>query len=233
MRTRPLIVLTGRTELRIFLVIYAFTLALQAITTGAFLEQGSEALVILSAIHAGAVAALFWSLLVTGLVSTQIVEDGTLSSLIVSTLKLSSEAMGFNLINSSIVARRVLYDCILRCDVLHLARRRVLVHLCLWPVEPARCATQRTAVRLDDNLAWRVSPYPSRTVPEPCPTHYLFNSAALLYFLVMLWIVLGILNEIRPVWYYILAAILFILSQLDYFLLNKVICEVCLPSFVH
>lgn len=42
----------------------------------------------------------------------------------------------------------------------------------------------------------------------------------------MVYIVLGMLNEVRPVWYYILAAILFVLSQLDYFLLNKVICNV-------
>ena len=52
-------------------------------------------------------------------------------------------------------------------------------------------------------------------------------SAALLYFALMLYIVLGILNEVRPMWYYVLAAILFVLSQLDYFLLNKVICKVC------
>ena len=45
----------------------------------------------------------------------------------------------------------------------------------------------------------------------------------------MLYIVLGILNEFRPVWYYILAAVLFVLSQLDYFLLNKVICNVRTP----
>lgn len=42
----------------------------------------------------------------------------------------------------------------------------------------------------------------------------------------MLYIVLGVLNEVRPVWYYILAAVLFVLSQLDYFLLSKVICNV-------
>ena len=42
----------------------------------------------------------------------------------------------------------------------------------------------------------------------------------------MLYVVLGILNEVRPVWYFVLAAVLFILSQLDYFLLNKVICKV-------
>jgi hypothetical protein len=42
----------------------------------------------------------------------------------------------------------------------------------------------------------------------------------------MLYIVLGILKEVRPVWYYVIAAILFILSQLDYFLLSKIICTV-------
>ena len=42
----------------------------------------------------------------------------------------------------------------------------------------------------------------------------------------MLYIVLGMLNELRPVWYYVIAAALFVLSQLDYFLLNKVICNV-------
>ena len=48
------------------------------------LEQGSTALVALTAIHAGLVAALFWSLLANALVATQVVEDGTLSSIIVS-----------------------------------------------------------------------------------------------------------------------------------------------------
>lgn len=42
----------------------------------------------------------------------------------------------------------------------------------------------------------------------------------------MTYIVVGVLNEVRPVWYYVLAAVLFVLSQLDYFLLNKVICQV-------
>jgi len=41
----------------------------------------------------------------------------------------------------------------------------------------------------------------------------------------MAWIVLVVLREVRPLWFYILAAALFVLSQLDYFLLNKVICK--------
>jgi len=75
---------TGRSELRIFLVLYLCTLPFQLITTGSLLEQGSVALVVLTAVHAGFVATLFWSLLGNGIVSTQVVEDGTPSSLVVS-----------------------------------------------------------------------------------------------------------------------------------------------------
>jgi hypothetical protein len=47
----------------------------------------------------------------------------------------------------------------------------------------------------------------------------------------MAYIVLAVLRETRPLWYFILAAALFILSQLAYFLLSKVICKVSpLPS---
>lgn len=42
----------------------------------------------------------------------------------------------------------------------------------------------------------------------------------------MAYIVLGVLNEVRPMWFYVLSAVLFVLSQLDYFLLNKIICKV-------
>jgi hypothetical protein len=73
----------GRVELRAFLALYLVTLPLQLITTGSFLEQGTTPLVVITAIHAGAVAALFWTLLGNALVATQVVEDGTPSSLIV------------------------------------------------------------------------------------------------------------------------------------------------------
>ena len=53
------------------------------------------------------------------------------------------------------------------------------------------------------------------------------HSAAIIYFILMTYVVLGMLNEVRPMWYYVLAAILFVLSQLDFFLLSKVICKVC------
>jgi hypothetical protein len=57
-------------------------------------------------------------------------------------------------------------------------------------------------------------------------------SAALIYFSLMAYIVVGQLREFRPMAYYALAAILFILSQLDYFLLNKVICNVRPRGFI-
>jgi hypothetical protein len=52
------------------------------------------------------------------------------------------------------------------------------------------------------------------------------NSAVILYLGIMAYIVLAVLNEVRPMWYYTLSATLFVLSQLDYFLLNKIICRV-------
>lgn len=57
---------------------------MQLITTGSFLEQGSTALTAITAVHAGLVASTFWALLGNALVSTQVVEDGTITSLIVS-----------------------------------------------------------------------------------------------------------------------------------------------------
>lgn len=78
-----LITSLGRVELRTFLTFYFLSVAFQLVTTGSFLEQGTGALVILTAIHAGMVVALFWSLLANAIVATQVVEDGTLASLIV------------------------------------------------------------------------------------------------------------------------------------------------------
>ncbi|GJJ13091.1 hypothetical protein Clacol_007341 [Clathrus columnatus] len=72
----------ARIELLYLLICYAISLVFQLLTTSSFLEQGSTALVVLTAIHAGIVAALFWALLGNALVSMQVVEDGTLSSLI-------------------------------------------------------------------------------------------------------------------------------------------------------
>lgn len=109
---------TGRVELRIFLIIYLITLPLQLITNGSLLQQGTTPLVALTAIHVGAVVALFWSLLANAIVATQIVEDGTLSSIVVRpflSLSRLSELRFFE--SSSIVCgfrveMRIVYPCL-------------------------------------------------------------------------------------------------------------------------
>jgi LSD1 subclass zinc finger protein len=42
----------------------------------------------------------------------------------------------------------------------------------------------------------------------------------------MSYIVLRVLNETRPMWFYLLAALLFVLGQLAWFLLGRVLCTV-------
>lgn len=53
----------------------------------------------------------------------------------------------------------------------------------------------------------------------------------LLYFVIMTYIVLGVLRERRPMGFYLFAGILFVLSQLAWYLLGKVICRVRQYSF--
>lgn len=66
--------LTGRIEIRTFLLFYLVSLPLQLVTTGSLLKQSSTALVAVTAVHMGIVAALFWALLANALVATQVVE---------------------------------------------------------------------------------------------------------------------------------------------------------------
>ena len=73
---------SGRVKLRTFLSLY-LTLPLQLPTTGSLLEQGSTALAVFTAIHAGLVAGLSWALLANAIVTTKVIEDGTLRGLVV------------------------------------------------------------------------------------------------------------------------------------------------------
>jgi len=172
----------GRSEFRVLLLLYFISLPFQLITTGAVLQQGSTALVVLTAMHAGIVAALFWTLLGNAIVSTQVVEDGTLSSLI----PLCFFAFAFFGVTTYI-----------SLDV------ALSITSTFGPFNP---------------------PSDLNSVPLFVLTSIWPGAAAVLFFVMMTWIVLAVLREIRPMWFYILAAILFVLSQLDYFLLNKVIC---------
>lgn len=173
----------GRSEFRLFLILYIITLPLQLLTTGAVLEPESTALVVLTAIHAGAVAALFWTLLGNAIVSTQVVEDGTLSSLI----PLFVFTLAFFGVTTYIAL-----------DV------ALTITTTFGPSDPLEALN---------------------SIPLFVLTSIWPGAAAILFFVIMSWIVLAILREIRPMWFYILAATLFVLSQLDYFLLNKVICK--------
>ncbi|KAI0074240.1 hypothetical protein K474DRAFT_81813 [Panus rudis PR-1116 ss-1] len=173
----------ARSEFRIFLVLYLFTLIFQLLDTGSFLHQGSTPLTVLTAIHAGFVAATFWALVGTALVSTQIVEDGTLSSLI-----------PFTFFSVAFFA--------------------AVTYISL-DVAFGFTQTFGPSVPLQD----------LHSIPLFVLTNIWPGAAALIYFALMLYIILGILNEVKPVWYYILAAVLFVLSQLDFFLLSRVICR--------
>ncbi|KAJ7780181.1 chitin synthase III catalytic subunit [Mycena maculata] len=173
----------GRIELRTFLSLYFLTLPLQLITTGAFLEQGSTALVAITAIHAGTVAALFWSLLANALVATQVVEDGTPSSLI------------------PFYAIAILFFAATTYISFDIA---LTITSTFGPSSPPSALGSIPLFVL-------TSIWPAVTV--------------VIYFGLMTYIVLAVLNEVRPMWFYILSAALFVLSQLDYFLLNKVICK--------
>ncbi|RDB18884.1 Chitin synthase export chaperone [Hypsizygus marmoreus] len=173
----------GRIELRAFLVIYALSLPLKVITTGVFLEQGSTALVVLTAIHAGVVAALFWSLLANAIVATQVVEDGTWSSL-VPYYTFALLIFGLALYLSLDVALGVTDAIGAPSDPPEaLQSISLFVVLSIWPLV-----------------------------------------CVIIYFGLMAHIVLRILHETRPMYFYILAAFLFVLSQLAWFLLGRVLC---------
>ncbi|KAH8831990.1 chitin synthase III catalytic subunit [Flagelloscypha sp. PMI_526] len=173
----------GRVELRSFLILYLLTLPLQLIDTGSFLAQGSTALVVITAIHAASVAALFWSLLANALVATQIVEDGTVSSLI--------PFWGI----AALIFAGTTYISV------------------------------DTGLHITDVIGRSDPPEALRSIPLFILTSIWPAVCVILYFGIMAYIVLAVLNERRPMWFYILALILFVLSQLAWLLLGKVVCK--------
>ncbi|KAL5489711.1 hypothetical protein ACEPAI_4543 [Sanghuangporus weigelae] len=173
----------GRSELRVFLVLYLLSLPLQLVTTGSIIRQGTTALVVLTAIHAGVVAALFWTLLANAIVATQVVEDGTLSSLV---------PMGILALLFFVATTYISLDVAL-----------VITDL-FGPSDP---------------------PQAVHSTPLFVFTSVWPAAAAFLYFVIMAYIVVGVLRERRPMLYYLAAAVCFVLGELAWFLLGKVICE--------
>ena len=212
--------LLGRVELRAFLVVYLFTLPLQLVTTGSFIEQGSTALVVFTAIHAGAVAALFWTLLGNAIIATQVVEDGTPSSLIVRYILYPYHfwltTTWFSPFTSS------------QCSSWLPPPISLLTLL-----SPSQARLNREPQGTPFILSPSLSSYPyglARTsYPYPCHCPLAdvkpYHSAALLYFILMTWVVVAVLREMRPLIFYALAALLFIISQLAFFLLSRPICN--------
>ncbi|KAH9930409.1 chitin synthase III catalytic subunit [Epithele typhae] len=173
----------GRLEFRIFLVLYFLTLPLQLLSTGSFLEQGSTALTAITAVHAGLVTATFWALLANAIVSTQVVEDGTISALLPFDFFAAAffAATTYIALDVAFSFSNVFGPSNPLSDLNSIA---LFVLTSIWP-----------------------------------------GVAVILYLVIMTYVVLGMLNEVRPMWYYVLAAVLFVLSQLDFFLLGKVICN--------
>ncbi|KAF8799889.1 hypothetical protein BYT27DRAFT_7119247 [Phlegmacium glaucopus] len=174
----------GRIELRTFLTLYLLTLPLQLLTTGSFLQQGSTALIVLTAIHAGMVVALFWSLLANAIVATQVVEDGSMSSLVPFYI-VTIIALGVTVYISLDIGLGI----------------TTLIGGVSTPPEALRSIP----------LFVLTSIWPAIT--------------AVAYLAIMSYIVLHVLDETKPMWYYVLAACLFVLSQLAWFLLSRVICK--------
>ncbi|KAH9955823.1 chitin synthase III catalytic subunit [Russula dissimulans] len=193
----------GRIEFRALLLVYLLTLPLQLVTTGSFLEQGTTTLVVFTAIHAGAVAVFFWMLLGNALVATQVVEDGTPSSLI-----------PFYVFTAFFMAATTYISL----DV------AFTITSTFEPGDPKDSLHSVALFIL--TLIWPGACVPPPFLPVLCMiSDVLTGSAALLYLILMVWIVAGRLHERRPLIYYALAGILFILSQLAYFLLSRPICD--------
>lgn len=72
----------GRVEMTVLCLMYAAVQALQLLDTGAIFRAGSNVLVWLTGAHIGLIVGFFWVLLWCAFLSLQIVEDGTLLSLV-------------------------------------------------------------------------------------------------------------------------------------------------------
>lgn len=72
----------ARLEIFILFLLYSLTCLFQLFDTGSFLKQGEKSIVWLTGIHQGLIVGLFWTLAWVGWLGFQVVEDGTLSSLV-------------------------------------------------------------------------------------------------------------------------------------------------------
>ncbi|KZV98289.1 hypothetical protein EXIGLDRAFT_607098 [Exidia glandulosa HHB12029] len=172
----------GRIEFRWFLFMYCISLVFQILTLGSYLEQGSTALAVLTSLHAGIVAGLFWFLLANAIISTQVVEDGTPASVLPYAIFGTAFFVG-----TTYVALDTAFHFTTAFESnppQELKNIALFVLVNIWP-----------------------------------------GAATVIYFVIMLYVVFVMLQEVRPMGWYIAAMILFVLSQLDVFLLSRVICD--------
>ena len=112
------------------------------------------ALVVFTAFHAGVVVALFWGLLANAIVATQVVADGTLLTMIVSTFAPSYFTTSFAKFQAVI--------CLFRHFIwwygIHLTGRRVRRHHNYWRSIHSTFDNQEyTPICLDEYMASTVS----------------------------------------------------------------------------
>ncbi|KDQ16375.1 hypothetical protein BOTBODRAFT_107135 [Botryobasidium botryosum FD-172 SS1] len=173
----------GRVEIRFFLFLYALTLPLQIITTGSYIEQSATSIVVLTAIHAGVVVALFWTFLGNAIVATQVVEDGTMASL-VPFYALSLILFVATTYISLDTALSISTAFTPSSNPSNLQNTTLFVLLNVWPA-----------------------------------------AAAFFGFAILMYVVVRVLRERKPMFFYLAAVFLFVLSQLAYFLLSKPLCR--------
>lgn len=118
------------------MLLYALSLPFQIVTLGSYLVQGSTALTVLTALQAGLIAALFWAFLGNALVATQIVEDGTMASLVVRVV------LAIPIVERGLMKFNYLATAVLRFRAHHLhrhhirfARHRVFVDLGVYSIK--------------------------------------------------------------------------------------------------
>jgi hypothetical protein len=172
----------GRVELNMLFGMYLFSLPLQLLTTGSVLTQNSIPIIVLTAIHAGVIAAVFWMLLGNAIVATQVVEDGTPAAIVpLSTISfLFFAATTYVSLDTAFGLTTVFQS---------------------HPPEEIRGVAMFILTSI----------FPAATV--------------LVYFAVMAYVVVHTLKEVKPLVWYGLSFVLFILSQLAFFLLSGVLCR--------
>jgi hypothetical protein len=172
----------GRVELNMLFGLYLFSLPLQLLTTGSVLTQNSVPIVVLTALHAGVIAAVFWMLLGNAIVATQVVEDGTPAAIVPLSI------IGF------------LFFAATTYVSLDTAFGLTTVFQSNPPAEMRGVA-----------MFILTSIWPAATV--------------LVYFAIMSYVVVHTLKEVKPLLWYGASFVLFVLSQLAFFLLSGVLCR--------